>query len=694
MPSSNNPASVVNPGPGKVPAGSVTAASFIFPGGGSGGGVTPETLAAYVVSLLGLESSPENAVTFVGTPSTGLLQSLTGLGTTGQVLTSGGAGVLPSWVTPVVYAPTNASFWTATAEGSLSNETNLGALTGGGLLKHSVTGGVSTPSNASANSDYVAPTGACTLYSKTLDLPTISGTGFTNANHAHTAANSGGQLTDAALSAAVGVAKGGTGLTTAAINSLVCSGTTTTGVFQTLSNGTLGQVLLSGGAGVLPSWGAGGTLSHNHTTGSSGDQLTDAALSSAVGVAKGGTGLTTATTAWSVVCSGTTATGAFQVLSGIGAAGQVLTSNGASALPTWQAAGGGGAPTSCTFWTSTAEGSLSNETNLGALTGGGLLKHSVTGGVSTPSNASANSDYVAPTGACTLYSKTLDLPTISGTGFTNANHNHTAANSGGQLTDAALSGAVGVTKGGTGLTSTAAWTVVCGGATANTALQQVASVGTAGQVLISNAAGLPTWSTSPTIGMTNANHNHTTGAQGGTLTEAALTGQIPVGKGGTGASTLAAYAVVCGGTTTAGPLVALASNGVTGQYLSSNGPSALPSWVYGGNTNIIRVNVTSANMGGSVSSAATIPVNAVVVRTIILTRVAFTGAAPTCTIDVDGTSDTNLAATSDSDITTLGQDDVYDLKDVTATGPVRVTMGGTASAGSASVYVIWAVPAV
>ena len=58
-------------------------------------------------------------------------------------------------------------------------------------------------------------------------------------------------------------------------------------------------------------------------------------------VAGGGTGNTTFT-AYSVICAGTTATGSFQNVSGLGTSGQVLTSNGAGALPTWQDAGGGG----------------------------------------------------------------------------------------------------------------------------------------------------------------------------------------------------------------------------------------------------------------------------------------------------------------------------------------------------------------
>lgn len=60
-------------------------------------------------------------------------------------------------------------------------------------------------------------------------------------------------------------------------------------------------------------------------------------VTSTLPVANGGTGVST-TTAYGVLTGGTTATGAFQN-AGAGTSGQVLTSNGASALPSFQAMG-------------------------------------------------------------------------------------------------------------------------------------------------------------------------------------------------------------------------------------------------------------------------------------------------------------------------------------------------------------------
>ena len=58
----------------------------------------------------------------------------------------------------------------------------------------------------------------------------------------------------------------------------------------------------------------------------------------------------------------------------------------------------------------------------------------------------------------------------------------------------------------------------------------------------------------------------------------ALTGQLTVSNGGTGASSFTEYTVLCGGTTTTGALQNVASVGSSGQVLTSNGASALPTW--------------------------------------------------------------------------------------------------------------------
>jgi hypothetical protein len=95
---------------------------------------------------------------------------------------------------------------------------------------------------------------------------------------------------------------------------LTINSTQAVGVGSSPSYGTSGQALVSSGSGAAPTW-------------------------SAVGVPGGGTGLATAT-AYALLTGGTTSTGNFQQVSGTGTSGQVLTSNGAGALPTWQTSSG------------------------------------------------------------------------------------------------------------------------------------------------------------------------------------------------------------------------------------------------------------------------------------------------------------------------------------------------------------------
>ena len=75
--------------------------------------------------------------------------------------------------------------------------------------------------------------------------------------------------------------------------------------------------------------------------GTTGKIIADSGVKFPIPVASGGTG-DTSLTAYSVLTGGTTSTGAVQSVSGLGTSGQILTSNGAAALPTWQDSGGGG----------------------------------------------------------------------------------------------------------------------------------------------------------------------------------------------------------------------------------------------------------------------------------------------------------------------------------------------------------------
>lgn len=56
-----------------------------------------------------------------------------------------------------------------------------------------------------------------------------------------------------------------------------------------------------------------------------------------------------------------------------------------------------------------------------------------------------------------------------------------------------------------------------------------------------------------------------------------VTGTLPVGNGGLGVATLTAYGLICGGTTSTGPVQSIGL-GTTGQALISNGAGALPTW--------------------------------------------------------------------------------------------------------------------
>lgn len=112
---------------------------------------------------------------------------------------------------------------------------------------------------------------------------------------------------------------------------------TTSGASGIVNSGTANQLGYYAGTGTTIS----GLTSGNNSilvTDGSGVPSISGTLPFTVPVTTGGTGVATMTTAYAPVCAGTTATGALQVAStGLSTSGYVLTSNGASAVPSFQA---------------------------------------------------------------------------------------------------------------------------------------------------------------------------------------------------------------------------------------------------------------------------------------------------------------------------------------------------------------------
>lgn len=182
-------------------------------------------------------------------------------------------------------------------------------------------------------------------------------------------------------------------------------------VMNNSAGGYAVTVKVSGQTGISVPNGAKVLLYNNGTdVGTAVTYLTSLTLGSPLGVASGGTGLAT-TTAYGLIAAGTTATGNFQQVSGTGTSGQVLTSNGASALPTWQNAvslSGNNAFTGAnTFYNATGQTFAQASTNDGIIVQG---------------RAGGSSSYRVTFTTTTLTaSRTLTLPdatgTVSTTGF-------------------------------------------------------------------------------------------------------------------------------------------------------------------------------------------------------------------------------------------------------------------------------------
>lgn len=121
---------------------------------------------------------------------------------------------------------------------------------------------------------------------------------------------------------------------TAVGNSLSLTTLTATSANITTATGTTFSATTMGAQSTTTFLGTSANITTLSGTNFSATSLT---LTNALTVAQGGSGRATAT-AYAVLCGGTTSTGAQQSIASVGTTGQVLTSNGAGALPTFQTA--------------------------------------------------------------------------------------------------------------------------------------------------------------------------------------------------------------------------------------------------------------------------------------------------------------------------------------------------------------------
>jgi len=511
--------------------------------------------------------SMAGAYTFVGNltgntsvifPTTGTLATTSQLPTpsaltktddTNVTLTLGGS---PS--VALLAATSITAGWTGTLSGARGG-TGV-ANTGLTINLGSATAGYVLTSDVSGNATWAANPGSGSITTINGNTGSITpSAGVVTINGGTTGLTTSGSGSTLSLTGTLVVGNGGTGLSAITAHYLPI-GNGTSSLTLLAPSATSGVPLISQGASSDPTYGT------------------------AV-VKGGGTGNTTFT-AYSVICAGTTATGAFQNVSGVGTSSQVLVSNGAGALPSWQSVPGlspaaltktddtnvtltlGGSPSTALLqatsitagWTGVLAETRGG-TNQSTYTLGDTLYSSAANTLSKlAGNITTTKQYLSQTGTGAVSAApawaTISGSDITGAALTKADDTNVTLTLGGAPTTALLraasitagwTGQLSLTRGG----SNASLTASNGGIVYSTAsaMAILSGTATANLPLLSGSSTTPSWgSYALNLGgaLTTAGALTTSGAFGATFTftnttsvtfptsgTLATTSQIPTG---------------------------------------------------------------------------------------------------------------------------------------------------------------------
>lgn len=313
-------------------------------------------------------------------------------------------------VDSTLFAPADATFLTSTASSGLSAEFALGTLATG-LLKNTTTTGI--PTIAAAGTDYVAP-GAATSSGLTMATARILGrTTASSGAIEEITVGSGLTMSAGTLSASATAPTDATYITqtpSASLSAEQALSALATGLMQvTTSTGVISSITASSGlASVLSDETGSGALVFGTSP-----TIGTPNISGAIGFPDGVRQTFNPDGTNAGLNVGSQAGDPSSPSNGdlwYDSSANELTARINGANVALGAGGGGGAPTSATYITQTADGTLSNEQALGALATG-VLKNTTTTGVL--SIAAAGTDYVAP-GATTSSGLTMATSRLLG----------------------------------------------------------------------------------------------------------------------------------------------------------------------------------------------------------------------------------------------------------------------------------------